>query len=422
MRTALLLTIACSLTLADQASPPDTERRTGQTRVAGRAIADDGGPFPALGASLFWAAWAYKHDRPRLDAHLQVLADHDFDYIRTLGVVGRQPYWAGREIDWRWPDYDDVIAGLTDHAYDRYGLRVEWTIFADADQMIPEPADRERLVDRFLKMSAGRQHKIVHFELANESWQNGFGGPDGVKQLQGLARRVSGATEIPVAISAPEGHECADHQALYTDVDVEIVTEHFDRDVRGPKGRWGPVVAPWGIRNCEGLPPLISNNEPIGPRSSVESETDPHYVVAGAIASYMASVGLYVFHTDAGVWGREALTDMPGAAGILDGFAAMKRYLPADIATWRRHDRHSPEHVFRSTGAVELLASVRENRFFALALGTDSPMIVEPREHPVTFEVLDVLTGETLAKHSLERGQTATLPGRPAVVLTGVMR
>ncbi len=395
--------------------------RQGPTRVAGRAIADDGGPFAALGVTLFWAAWAYKHDPGRLDEHLQLLAAHGVDYIRALGVVGRQPYWAGREIDSRWPDYDQVIAGLTDHAYDRYGLRVEWTLFGDADQMVPDPADRERLVDRFLKMSVGREHKIVHFELANESWQNGFEGPDGVRQLQALTRRLASQTSIPVAISASHGHECADHQALYKGMDVEIITEHFDRDIRGPLKRWGPVAATWGIRNCEGLPPVISNNEPIGPRSSVESETEPYYLLAGAIASYMASVSLYVFHTDAGVLGREPLIDMPGAPAMLKGFAAMKQYLPADVATWRRHTRDSPEHVFRSKGGVQLFASVKENRFFALAIGLDSPMTIEPRQ-PVTFDVIDLLTGEVLDRHTLGAGTTVHLSGRPAVVLSGTLR
>jgi hypothetical protein len=420
MRKALLLLILCLA--AGATAEPLLEQRRGAARVEGRALADDGGPFPALGATLFWAAWAYRHDRPRLDAHLALLADHRFDYIRALGVVGRQPYWAGREIDWRWPDYDEVIAGLTDHAYDRYGLRVEWTLFGDADQVIPEPADRERLVDRFLKMSAGREHKIIHFELANESWQNGFEGPGGVAQLQALTRRLASQTAIPVAISASDGHECADHQALYKGMDVEIITEHFDRDVRGPLGRWGPVAATWAIRNCPDLPPVISNNEPIGPRSSVESETDPHYLLAGAVASYMASVGLYVFHTDAGVLGREPLIDMPGAPAMLRGFAAMKRYLPPDIAAWRRHTRESKEHVFTSKGGVELFASVRQNRFLALAIGLERPMTIEPLEHAVSFEVLDLLTGDTIATHDLERGDAVTLSGRPAVVLSGRMR
>src|SRR5207245_789688 len=119
------------------------------------------------------------------------LAEHGFDYFRALGVVG-DPFqpdsWDGREIDWRWPDYDEVIAGLTDLAYDVYGLRVEWTLFGDGQLNIPDEADRYRLVDRFVAMAHGREHKIMHFELANEYWQNGFSGDAGLAQLRALTQ------------------------------------------------------------------------------------------------------------------------------------------------------------------------------------------------------------------------------------------
>ena len=418
--TALLLAILA----ASPASPaPPGDARKGLVRPSGRAVADDGGPFPALGASLFWAAWAYKHDRARLDEHLELLSRHKFDYIRALGVVGRQPFWAGREIDWRWPDYDAVIAGLTDHAYDRYGLRVEWTIFADADQVIPDPADRVRLIDRFLEMSAGRAHKIMHFEVANESWQNGFGGDDGIRQIRDLTTRLASKTAIPVAISDSEGHTCEDHLVLYRDMPVEIVTDHFARDVSGPLGRWAPVAAPWTARNCEGLPPLISNNEPVGPKSSVVSEADPHRIIAGAISSYMASVALYVLHTDAGVWGRESLLSMPNAPAILKGLAAMKTYLPVDIATWRRHRRDTPEPVFTAEGGLELFVSVERggNRFIALPIGIDGGITLEARRAAI-FDVRDLLTGEPFAQHTVKVGEQIRLAGRPAVVLTGSLR
>jgi hypothetical protein len=418
LSTLVLLAALLIQTTAPQGAA--RERRSGPVRVSGRAVADNGGEFAALGASLFWAAWAYKNDRPRLDAHLKLLADHNFHYIRALGVVGRQPYWAGREIDWRWPDYDQVIAGLTDHAYDQFGLRVQWTIFADAEQVIPDPADRVRLVDRFLKMSAGREQKIMHFEVANESWQNGFGGPDGIRQIRELTTRLASRTEIPVAISDSEGHECADHLALYRDMPVEILTEHFARDLGGPLKSWGPVAEPWSARSCPGLPPVISNNEPVGPRSSVESETDPHRIVAAAVSSYMASVGLYVFHTDAGVWGREPIEKMPNARAILGGFAAMSRYVPGDIVTWRRHRRDSPEHVFRMEGGVEIFASVERDglRFFAMPVGIEGGATLEARR-AMQFEVLDLLSGAVLEKHDLEPGEKIVLKGRPVVVVTG---
>jgi hypothetical protein len=264
----------------------------------------------------------------------------------------------------------------------------------------------------------------MHFELANESWQNGFGGPDGVRQLRELALRLARRTDVPVAISDSEGHECDDHLTLYRDMPVEILTEHFPRDLAGPQKRWGPVTATWDVRNCPGLPPLISNNEPVGPKSSVASESDPHRVVAGAVASYMASVALYVLHTDAGVWGREPLTAMPDAAAILDGLSAMKRYLPADIAGWRRHRRDSVEAPFAATGGVDVFASVQRegNRFFVLPVGIDDGITLEARR-PMQFDVLDLLTGARLERHDLKATEKLSLKGgRPAVVITGSLR
>src|SRR5712691_9442226 len=59
-------------------------------RVSGdrHAFVDEGGPFLARGASLFWGLWGYQHDRERLGRNLATLRDWGFDYIRVLGVVG----------------------------------------------------------------------------------------------------------------------------------------------------------------------------------------------------------------------------------------------------------------------------------------------------------------------------------------------
>jgi len=436
MRPAHLLAITLLLTTLIQASQTATTARPGRVRVSGHMLADDAGEFPALGASLFWAAWAYKHDRPRLDSHLKLLADHHFDYIRVLGVVGRQPYWAGREVDWRWPDYKEVIAGLTDYAYDRYGLRVEWTIFGDADQVIPDRADRARLVDAFLEMTRGREHKIIHLEVANESWQNGFGGPEGIAQIREIAVSLASRTDIPVAISDSQGPKCSDHQALYKDVPVEIMTEHFSRDVSGPLGRWEPVIAPWLNHECAGLPPVISSNEPIGPGSSVESETDAIRIVAAAVSAYMSGSGLYVFHTDAGVWGREAMADAAGVPQALAGLSAMKTYLPADIPNWQ-HERFDkadagihPLVPFAGDargalatdqskdGARQVLTSIKGEHFVVVPIGIAEAVTLEARR-PVTFDVLHPLSGETLGHHSLKAGQTVRLTGQPVLILKG---
>src|SRR5262245_29542332 len=138
-----------------------TRARTGPVRADGRALADAGGPFNALGATLFWGAWAYKFDRPRLERNLETLRTAGIHYVRVLGPVGGSS-WEDRQTDPRWADYDAIIAGMTDLAYDRYGLRVQWTIFGGAP-FTPGGPPREGLVDRFAKMARGREHKILAF-------------------------------------------------------------------------------------------------------------------------------------------------------------------------------------------------------------------------------------------------------------------
>ena len=62
------------------------------------AVADEEGPFNALGATLFWGAWGYKFDRSRLERNLAVLSEAGVDYVRVLGSVGGGT-WADQQTD-----------------------------------------------------------------------------------------------------------------------------------------------------------------------------------------------------------------------------------------------------------------------------------------------------------------------------------
>src|SRR5688500_4738913 len=211
---------------AFHAQSPRPPRR-GPVRVDGRAIADAGGPFNALGATLFWGAWGYRSDRARLERNLGVLRDAGVDYIRVLGSVGGTS-WADREADPRWNDYDAVIAGLTDLAYDLYGLRIQWTLFGGAP-FTPPGAAREALVDRFAKLARGREHKILAFEISNEARSNGFGGPDGLTELRRLGKGLNEQTTVLVALSdPPSGAACA----MYAGAGADVATMHYERGDR----------------------------------------------------------------------------------------------------------------------------------------------------------------------------------------------
>ena len=143
-----------------------------------------------MGVSYFTALWRCKHDRARLESDLAFPPRQGFNYYRMLSMVGHYPAWEGREIapvsftnrDGKrveaWPDYWQQLRELIDLAYDRYGLRTQITIFADA-QLMPDKEDRlEHMRKLLAEVVPGREHKIILLEVANEAWQNGFPGDE----------------------------------------------------------------------------------------------------------------------------------------------------------------------------------------------------------------------------------------------------
>jgi hypothetical protein len=163
------------------------------------------------------------------------------------------------------------------------------------------------------------------------------------------------------------------------------------------------------------------------------SEIDPMTILGGAISTYMAGAGLYVFHTGAGVWGREALNELPNAPAILNGFAAMKGYLPEGIANWTGHRHDSRDHPFityagntagavrpdgHQDGAAEVFASVHDRTFMVVPVGVVNGLTLEARR-AMQFDVLHPLTGKRLEQHSLRQGQKVHLRPLPVLVLKG---
>lgn len=387
---------------------------------------------PVLGASLFRAAWAYKHDRPWLESQLRFLQRHRFDAIRAFGTVGdpeRPDYWDGREIDARWAEYDEVIAGLTDLAFDRYGIRVQWTIFADAQKSVPDAAMRQRIVERFVRLSRGRERKILAFEVANEFWQNGFEGEAGVRQLEALARRLREATDVPVAASAHADDLCG----LYSRGAVDFATVHFDRTA--PHARWSPLLEPWATARQPGrfarcaLPAIASNNEPLGAGSSVSSSLEPLSIVMSAVNTWLAGVPVYIFHSGPGVRDDpshpeqlrpSSLSDLPGAERIFGGLAAAREYVPADLPAWRSFTPAAADFPFEPAREAVVQLGVVRGSSFTIGLAGLPPESQLTARRQVHVRVLDPLTGKTVQERSLKPGEALTIAGE-AAVLAGTM-
>lgn len=188
--------------------------RAGIVRVVNHGLQDEGGPFLGLGVSYFPALWRCRNDRVRLESDLRFLAAQGFNYYRLLSMVGWHPAWNGREIApvsftnragklvAAWPDYWQQLRELIDLGYDRYGLRAQITVFADA-QLMPRKQERVEHLRRLLTgVVSGREQKIILIEVANEGWQNGFPGDAGTRELRELTEFLAARTTVPVATTS----------------------------------------------------------------------------------------------------------------------------------------------------------------------------------------------------------------------------
>jgi hypothetical protein len=421
---------------------PDREpgrKPAGRVRVMGHSLADDSGPFLALGVSYFTALSRCKRDRPRLEQDLAFLAGQGFNYYRMLSMVGYYPAWEGLEIApvtftnkagkpvEVWPDYWEQLAQLIDLAFDRHGLRIQITIFADA-QLMPDKQQRiEHMRKLLTQVVRGREEKIMLLEVANEAWQNGFPGQQGIADLREFTEYLNDRTEVPVAITSNHDVEGGFEQT-YAGSNADLATWHFSRD-RRPDAGWQPVYDCWDSAQRPGFPPVISN-EPIGPGSSVASEREAVKLVMAAAFGYVAKMPAYVFHSEAGVFGK---TRFEGTLGV-DQFRQIIRLLPPDLPNWRRNDgkgQDAPLRVFAgeqpdrywsevnaaTDGCLRNAGSRKTDRFVCVPIGIrPGGLEVEARQR-VRFTAYDPLTGEAVQTAALSSGERVRLPAGPGALI-----
>ncbi|MDD8045243.1 MAG: hypothetical protein PHF14_02135 [Verrucomicrobiota bacterium] len=432
------VTLACNLTAAPQTA------RTGRVRVSGHCLEDDHGPFLGLGVSYFTALWRCKNDRARLESDLAFLAEQGFNYYRMLSMVGYYGAWDGLEIApiaftsregkevKAWPDYWEQLRTLIDLAYDRFGMRTQITIFADA-QLMPAKADRiahmQHLLDHVIP---GRDHKIILLEVANEAWQNGFPDKQGVADLREFTQYLAGRTDIPVAITSHHNDGFEGFDQIYGGTAADIATWHFSRDRRPDRG-WQPVYDCWDYADRPGFPP-VSSNEPIGPGSSVSTENEPIKLVTAAAFAYAAKLPMYVFHTGAGVFGKTRFEAMPA----IDRFHNLIQILPADLPNWERHDakgQQAPLLLFQDTnyrgedrppadssepGCVRLITATKGNRFVAIPIGIHPDGLHIQATSNLEFTAYHPVTGESTHTVSMKANEHKLLPGNPeALIILG---
>ena len=400
--------------------PDRPARRTGRVRLDDHALVDDQGAFLGLGVSYFTALWRYRHDRARLESDLAFLAQQGFRYTRVLSMVGWFPAWKGLEIGpvnftnradhavAAWPDYWQALAGLVDLSYDRFGLRTQLTIFADAQLMPLKAARLEHLRRLLAEVVAGREHKIILLEVANEAWQNGFPGDEGVASLREFTRYLADRTEVLVATTS--NHE-GSFESLYRDGAADVATWHFSRD-RAADGGWRPVIDCRRLAQVPGCPP-VSSNEPIGPGASVTSESDPARLVLAAAYAFASRLPMYVFHSEAGVFGRRRFEDTPAVRD----FRHLTRLLPGDLANWTSTEAREPGAELRAEGCVSMVCCRKGERIVSIPVGIRGEGLALTAWTPLRLRALDLLTGRELGVMDLVAGKRTTLTQKASAVI-----
>lgn len=452
---ATLLVLICSVGLSAAVTPDSESRKptpaaaTNRVCLAGKSFCDDAGPMLGLGASYFQALRDAKYDPARLDSNLAFLASRGFNYVRVLSMVS----WEGMEIApvtftnrfkrvvAGWPDYESRFRVLLESSA-RHGLRVEVTVFADAQYVMPPKLMRQTHMDKLLAAVAGHESQVMYLEVANEAWQNGFPDAEGVADLRAFAQYLAERTPVLVAITSYD--DTSDHGiiAMHKGSAADLATVHFSRDRRTPEGGWLPVRDCYRGGNLPGVPPVISN-EPIGPGSSVDAESDPIKLCCAAAFAWIANLPGYVFHSRAGIYGYEQCCPPTGnplrfeqAPGI-DAFEHLRQILPPDLAGWTRNDgiepaapftifcndqpnRYWPDVTGPTNGCVRNIGSIKAKEFVCLPMGILAGGVTLEARRDVWFAALNPLTGVVVTNVTLRTGKKFPLPQGPgAWILKG---
>ncbi len=422
---------------------------TNLVRLNGNSLYDETGPFLGLGVSYFQALRHAKYDRARLNHNLTLLAAKGFNYVRVLSMVS----WDGLEIAPvtftnrggrvipAWPDYWQQFRDLLDLVA-QHGLRAEVTIFADAQYVMPSRANRQSHLHGILANLTGRESCLIHLEVANEAWQNGFPGASGIADLRAFTQYLADRTRVLVAITSYADTSNEGIIGLYHGSAADLATVHFSRDTRTAEGGWLPVRDAYRAGHLPGVPP-VSSNEPIGAGSSVSSEDDPIKLCAAAVFAYLANLPAYVYHSRAGVTGYSRCCPPTGeevrfedTAGI-NAYQHIRQILPPDVASWTRNDglepgapftvycngqpnRYWPDVNGATNGCHRNIGSTTGNEFVCFPMGILPDGVMLEARRSLRFKVFHPLTGVIVSNLALKAGERFTLPQGPgAFILKG---
>jgi hypothetical protein len=187
----------------------------------------------------------------------------------------------------------------------------------------------------------------------------------------------------------------------------------------------------WDVADLPGCPP-VSSNEPIGPGSSVNTETEPIRLVMAAAFAYTAKLPMYVFHSEAGRVRQDPLPgyagnrplppgSAPAAAGsgeLAGGTTARRRGLPSQPFAGGKANRYWPDVDSGADGCVRNIGSRKGKRFVCVPIGIQpGGLTLEARTSSVRFSVYDPLTGKRVLSAACRAGERCVLAQGPGAYI-----
>lgn len=415
--------------------------RRGIVRAVGGVMTDDDGPFHPLGCTFFWAMQGWRGERAKTIAHLDYLSAHGIDDVRILGEVD----WPGREIDPDWSDYEAVLGGFIDAAYDR-GLRTQITLgggISTARSRLLRVRERVTAVVR-----DGRAEKVLGFEICNEYRR----GPKAtLAELETVCRDLRADFPdhlIALSTPSPEQGAIADMQAAMQRAGATLFWLHPRRSTHD--AGWSNARQGYDFRHAAGA---ACNGEPQGPQSSVASEMRPLLLAMARGVTILCGAARYVFHPGQMVTGRadpaygrpDNLWDVPDIAACLAAVRGVDALVPAGVENWKvannaRDDHPLPLNPLTSTHADDgpayreagfwegdgrygrvnknYAALAPDGSAFAVALlGVKAPadgeyVPIGTALRDCVVDAFDPITQSRVEHAELHAGQTWELPGR----------
>jgi hypothetical protein len=316
-------------------SPIFTIKRVGNVvRFGQRAITDDNGPFLTVGLSRFYWLWAWKFERDRVLREMDSDIDLGYSCARVLAQVGdpndQRDFWTGKIADYRWPDHEELVAGLTNAAITR-GFRILWT-FIGKGGPIDQQSERRAYVRRMSDVLSSCRKGVFIQEIMNEPMVSGHITLQELLELHEIAKKNSiltatgavwtekGWVENNPNYEGATGFSPEGWAATQRDIGIA----HLDRDTSKGEKQDRPWRQAWDV-GLESMPWI--DLEHIGPGSSVNSETRANVLRSHRTVAFISRAFASCFHSKAGVRGDIPMIDMPGYKECPQA----TRFLPPDL-------------------------------------------------------------------------------------------